>query len=392
MKTLSSEQAKALGSIAAWLKAYEIDGKKQYLTIGGYAGTGKTTLLAALRKILADNRPNMRLSFAAYTGKATQVLKARLRQHKTLVRGDAVSTLHSLIYNSETKSDGSVAWRRKTELKTDLIIIDEASMVSEDLWQDIISYRVPILAVGDHGQLPPINSSFSLMADPDIRLEKIWRQAAGSPIIKLATLARTTGNIPVGDYGPGVKKLDRSDPQTGDMIEEILQSYGSDTMVLCGYNHTRQKLNHHIRELKEFESADPARGDTIVCLRNSRVSGLSNGQIGTIQAILSADEDPDNLWWYIVADFDGQRFEGYALREQFGSKTTISHPPKRPKDQITGLFDFGYGLTVHKAQGSQSKKVLIFEERFPQMNQEEWQRWLYTAVTRAEKELYIVGT
>ena len=53
------------------------------------------------------------------------------------------------------------------------------------------------------------------------------------------------------------------------------------------------------------------------------------------------------------------------------------------------LFDFGYAITVHKAQGSQAKRVVLFEERFKQMNDEEWKRWLYTAVTRAEEELYI---
>jgi len=53
------------------------------------------------------------------------------------------------------------------------------------------------------------------------------------------------------------------------------------------------------------------------------------------------------------------------------------------------LFDFGYALTVHKAQGSQAKRVILFEERFPKMTDDEWKRWLYTAVTRAEEELYI---
>jgi exodeoxyribonuclease-5 len=55
------------------------------------------------------------------------------------------------------------------------------------------------------------------------------------------------------------------------------------------------------------------------------------------------------------------------------------------------LFDFGYALTVHKAQGSQAKRVILFEERFPQMTDDNWRRWLYTAVTRAEEELYIIG-
>jgi exodeoxyribonuclease-5 len=197
--------------------------------------------------------------------------------------------------------------------------------------------------------------------------------------------------VPVGDYSHEVRKLDRANPETGDVIEEILHAHSSDTMVLCGYNNTRLKLNAHVRQLKGFETADPARGDTVVCLRNNFDSGLANGQIGTIEAIVAADNDPKKLWWYMVADFDGQRFEGYVPREQFGVPTTLSRAPKRDKGELTGLFDFGYGLTVHKAQGSQARKVLVFEERFGQMSEEDWRRWLYTALTRAEQELYIVG-
>lgn len=391
MQKLSTQQAEALSAIGAWLKAYDKDKQPAYLTLGGYAGTGKTTLIASLRQVLATNRPEMRLAFAAFTGKAAQVLKKRLREQKTLNRGDSVSTLHSLIYYSDSKPGDIPSWRKKSEIKYDLIIIDEASMVSEDLWRDLLSFGVPILAVGDHGQLPPINSEFSLMAEPQLRLEQIWRQAVDSPIIKLATSARTTGRIDIGTYSPYVLKLDRANPETGDKIEEILRSHNADTLVLCGYNHTRQKLNNHVRELKGYETIQPSRGDTIVCLRNSRESGLSNGQIGNIEMITEADKDKKNEWWYIEAVFDGARFEGYAPREQFGAQTTIGRLPKRPKGDLVGLFDFGYGLTVHKAQGSQAKRVLVFEERFAKMNDDEWCRWLYTAVTRAEEELYIVG-
>jgi len=56
------------------------------------------------------------------------------------------------------------------------------------------------------------------------------------------------------------------------------------------------------------------------------------------------------------------------------------------------LFDFGYALTVHKAQGSQAKKVILFEERFSKMDDTDWKRWLYTAITRAEEELLIFGS
>lgn len=387
MQKLSSGQAEALSAIGAWLKSKD----QPYLTLGGYAGTGKTTLIAALREILAKNQPDMRLAFVAYTGKATQVLKKHLRAQSVTKKADTVSTIHSLMYYSNSKKDQPVSWRKRESLKYDLIIADEASMIGQDIWQDLLSFGIPVLAVGDHGQLPPIGSNFNLMAEPHIRLEQIFRQSVTSPIIKIATNARINGEVLIGDYSPIVKKLQKSNSETGEIVEEILRRHNVDSLVLCGYNHTRQKLNKYIRELKEFESSYPMAGDTIVCLRNSRESGLSNGQVGVIRYIGEADDDIKKQWWYLQADFDGVKFEGYAPREQFGALTTMSRLPKRKKSDLVGLFDFGYALTVHKAQGSQAQRVLLFEERFSQMNDDDWRRWLYTAVTRAEEELFIVG-
>lgn len=388
MPSLSPDQAAALQEIGKWLKKQN----SQYITLGGYAGTGKTTLLALLRQALLKARPGWRVAFAAYTGKAALVLKTRLKQDGTLQPNDTVSTLHSLMYLRKERRDGGVYWQRREELNCDLLIIDEASMVNEEIWDDAKSFGKPILAVGDHGQLPPINSNFNLMADPQLRLERIWRQAADSPIIMLATLARTQGVIPIGDYSSEVRKLERANPETGDVVEEILASHNRDTMVLCGYNNTRLRLNAQTRSLKGFESPSPKINDVIVCLRNNHDTGLANGQLGVIEAVTGADNDPDKLWWYIVANFDGLRFEGYAPREQFNAPTTLSHPPKRDEDETVGLFDFGYGLTVHKAQGSQAQRVLVFEERFAQMSEQDWRRWLYTAITRAEQQLFIVGS
>ncbi len=71
-------------------------------------------------------------------------------------------------------------------------------MVSEDIFRDLTSYGIDILAVGDHGQLPPIEGKFSLMSDPILRLEKIHRQAADNPIINLSMQIRENGKIPKG--------------------------------------------------------------------------------------------------------------------------------------------------------------------------------------------------
>ncbi len=388
--TLSQNQAKALAAIGAWYR----EKQAPFLTLGGYAGTGKTTLIALLRQALHEYDSDVKVAFCAYTGKASQVLKQKLREQRTLRRGDNVSTIHSLIYNSSTTAEGHTSWSLKDELAYNIIIVDEASMVDELIWNDLLSFDIPILAVGDHGQLPPINSNFNLMAEPQLRLEQIFRQEAESPIIQVAQQARTTGSIAIKDYGPGVTKLNKYDSETGQIVEDTLANWRGDLMVLCGYNHTRVSLNKHIRSLRDIETEEPTVGDVVVCLRNMRSEHLYNGLIGTIVSIEPAPDDETNQWFWTEIYFDNENmtFSGYTLREQFGAKETVQRPPKAPGDNTGALFDFGYALTVHKAQGSQSPRVLLFEERFPKMSDDDWRRWLYTAVTRAETELTIVGT
>jgi exodeoxyribonuclease-5 len=172
MQKLTNQQAEALSAIGAWLKASK-DGGKQYLTLGGYAGTGKTTLLAALRRVLRSNMPTVKVGFVAYTGKAALVLRHKLVEDKILQPGDSISTLHGLMYYSDSGKSESPKWRKRESLKVDLVVVDEASMVSEEIWNDLISFGRPVLAVGDHGQLPPIGNNFNLMLEPDLKLDKI---------------------------------------------------------------------------------------------------------------------------------------------------------------------------------------------------------------------------
>src|SRR5271170_373695 len=218
MVTLTTEQQSKMDDILCWYVV--ADGP---LTLGGYAGTGKTTLLGHLQQSLDaasgfGRKP--RVVFASYTGKAVSVLR------KKLPPGSEAMTLHRLLYRPrqievcaytsepverkydsngqlvtlcETHCDETESCEVKKKVDftpsafplegIDLVVVDEASMVTEKIWADLTSHGVPILAVGDHGQLPPIRSDFDLMRKPDIRLEKILRQAADNPIIKMATMA-----------------------------------------------------------------------------------------------------------------------------------------------------------------------------------------------------------
>ncbi len=387
--TLSEDQAAALRDIGAWYR----NKSAPFLTLGGYAGTGKTTLIAYLRKALREYDEHASVAFCAYTGKAAQVLSDKLREQRVMRRGDSVSTIHSLIYTSEDTADDSPRWIRKDKLGRDLIVVDEASMVDETIWRDLLSFEVPVLAVGDHGQLPPVGSSFNLMAEPDLRLERVFRQAEGSSIIEVAAIARTTGVIPVAEFGPAVRKLDRALPETGQIVQEMLENWRPELLVLCGYNATRVKLNAAIRGMRDMEGAEPQTGDVVVCLRNNRTKHIYNGMLGRIRHVTSAS-GPEGADWYeaeIELEDEDYTYSGYILRGQFGAQTTAQDVPLAPDGERGDLWDFGYALTVHKAQGSQAPGVLVFEERFPRSSDEEWRRWLYTAVTRAESELTIIG-
>lgn len=377
------DQRNALQEIFEWWKQPQ----HPYLTLGGYAGTGKTSLMAGLRQILHKLNSKTVVAFCAYTGKASRVLDSTLAFHKARKEIDSVSTIHSLIYAPVINAQGQVStWKRKPNLKADLIIVDEASMVDRDIWEDLLSFNIPILAVGDHGQLPPIKPGFNLMSRPDIRLETIHRQAEGNPIIKLSMMVREMGTIPVGNFGSGIRKLDRYDSITGSEVESMLQTFRKELMILVGFNTSRIKLNQQMRTYFGFESTEPVVGDTVICLKNNREKGIYNGMIGKIMSIENDDETYNTD---ILLEDGTVDYFGSILKRQFDSPTSLS---KELKQKGVDLFDFGYALTVHKAQGSQAKRVLLFEERNKHMTDEDWRRWLYTGITRAENELTIVGT
>ncbi|MDO8803239.1 MAG: AAA family ATPase [Elusimicrobiota bacterium] len=384
---LSEDQQKALVKLLSWYKG---PGRNRFITLGGYAGTGKTTLISIFKNELAKAEKGIKIAFCSYTGRAAQNLRNKLKEAGALCARDSVSTIHGLIYTPREDSGGQIAgWERKDELERDLIIVDEASMVDGLIWGDLLSYDIPIIAVGDHGQLPPISGKFNLMEAPEILLTQIHRQAKDNPIIKVSEYARTTGLVPAKKYGAGVVKYLKEDSDAQEKTAELLEAYSADTLILCGYNSTRTKINQFIRASLGFETPAPAHGDRVICLRNNHAKAVCNGMLGTILHLAAARKD-----WYsaeIKMDDREKPYEGLIYAPQFGARSGINFTKDRQLAAMGDLFDFGYALTVHKAQGSQAKRVVMFEERFAQMDDEMWRRWLYTGVTRAEEELYLFG-
>ena len=146
---LSHDQSLALDGLMEW---YKKRGDSPFITLGGFAGTGKTTLISVFRKKLDAKDKKLKVAFVSFTGKASRVLRSKLVETKSLYLQDSVSTIHSLIYSPIlNEKEEIIGWERRKETNFDLIIIDEASMVDGFIWRDLCSYRIPIVAVGDHG-------------------------------------------------------------------------------------------------------------------------------------------------------------------------------------------------------------------------------------------------
>jgi len=383
---LSKDQKHVISELLEWQK----DGySSQYITVGGFAGTGKTTLIAELKNKLNDTKKKRSIGFPAYTGKAARVLKLKLHKLGVIDKTDSVGTIHSLMYSPIEDKNGEISgWQKKDNISKDLIIVDEASMIDGQIWSDLLSYNIPIIAVGDHGQLPPVKGSFNLMQDPDLKLEEIHRQEQDNPIIKISILARKFGIIPEKEYAKNIVKISKKSPYYNDTVNKLLGEYNKKTLVICGFNHTRVKLNNRIREKLGIDFEKPQIGDRVICLRNNHKNDIFNGMLGTLLFIENKEKD----WLKADIKMDGEKgeYNGNIYIPQFNNTEPLNFTKFRNKTLKGDLFDFGYALTVHKAQGSQAKRVVLFEERFSRMTDEEWRRWLYTAVTRAQEELFIV--
>ncbi|MBS3927823.1 MAG: AAA family ATPase [Sphingomonadales bacterium] len=380
---LSADQKRAHDTVVDWLRSRS--GK--LMTLGGYAGTGKSTTLGAIARTLKKRDEHLAIAFACFTGKAAHGLRLKLEAARVLDEdgGDYCGTLHGLLYEAVRLPSGGVRWRRRprSEMAYGLFVLDEASMVDEPLLKDLSSYGIPILAVGDHGQLPPINGALNLMKNPDLRLEKIHRQAEDSPIIRLSMMARLDGKIPVGAYGPGVYKttdasiLDRlRDPKAG--------------VVLCATNRTRGRINRLLRKRCGHLEAEPQVGEPIIALKNDRDAGTYNGMVGILASWKKA-ERATHAEAIINFPDAGVTWAGDALRAQFGAGKTLQATEDMPWQELGGLFDWAYGITTHKAQGAEFENVVVIEETDHMKTDEEKRRWLYTAVTRAKQKLVIIG-
>ena len=369
-----------------------------YRALSGYAGTGKTTLLGELALSIQKKFPKVSLSFITYTGKASTVLASKLDNSKINWDRAYCGTIHSVLYDYLGEKHGQMMWKTKDHRMVlgDLIIVDEASMITPKILKDLLRLNRPILFVGDPGQLPPIDSEcFQPLLDTPFILTEIHRQAWDNPIIQLATRIRQGETIDYGVYGNKAAKLRQRSRETQKMLGGFYSSMLKDPekIILCAKNYTRTSTNSVIR-YKAGLGKHPEKGERIICLKNNKEMGLMNGFIVPLE---SCFVKKDRLYHLELGSY-GRAYchaKSFNSADQKALKTALSQDRELIKnytdpDSIM-FFDYAYAITVHKSQGSEWEKVVLFDERLPFYSEEEYRKWLYTGVTRAKEKLLIVG-
>ena len=344
---LTDKQKLALYRVVTDIK----EGKKQ-ITLGGYAGTGKTTLINYLTKFY----PNF--GVCAYTGKAANVLRKK--------GISLASTIHSRIYKPHFE-DGIVYFDLAPDPGCSGFIVDEASMVSEEIYDDMRSYELPIVFVGDHGQLEPIPADFNLMFDPDYKLEEIHRNAG--------IIARYAQHLRQG-YNAFNFREEGSDVRfVSSITDELLVETNQ---VICAFNKTRVGINERIRNILGYSGILNV-GERVMCLKNNRHQGLFNGMQGTVVNLYRGPRGRKLMDF----EFDGFVYTGIPYEEnQFGKeKYEIKHGGGM---ETPNPFDYAYCITCHKAQGDEWEKVLVIEQKCQKWSH---RRWAYTAASRAKLNL-----
>lgn len=364
-----------------------------YTVISGYAGSGKSTLIKFIIAAL-DVAPE-RVAYAAYTGKAAQVLRNKGNL-------DAMTT-HRLLYKSVPKPDGTFMHIPKVGLKIeyDVIVIDEVSMLPKEMWELLLSHKIYVIACGDPGQLPPIGEENGILDHPHIFLDEIMRQAQESEIIRLSMDIRDKKAIK---------------PFHGKEINIVPCNELCDGMlmwadqVICGKNITRYQMNDYYRQMlwdmdpQAPVDTTPRIGDKLICLKNdwdiiSPIGdALVNGTIGQLASIdlgynpklgiKTANIDfipdgPDSADYNTIFTNVPIDWKLLTLREPTINKDNWRLFKRTKLEQ----FDYGYCITAHKSQGSEYPKVLVIEEM---LKGSEHERWLYTACTRASEKLTLV--
>ncbi|MCL6259946.1 AAA family ATPase [Aquiflexum sp. TKW24L] len=424
-------------------------GSKAFL-LRGYAGTGKTSLISALVKTL----PMVRLKslLLAPTGRAAKVMgnysnKAAFTIHKIIYKpkGEAGDLGQGFTLQKNY-------FKETVFIIDEASMLSDDGLSGSSLLKDLINFVFQestnrLVLVGDVAQLPPVGSSLSPGLDKDylirnfrlevdgVELTEVMRQQLASGILYNATQLRQilSKEVPViGMVTGGFKDFFK---MTGERLEDGLryayEKYGiENTIIITRSNKSAVQYNQYIRRTIHFFEDEIAAGDMLMIVKNNyvymaeseRVNFLANGDFAEVIKIRSFEEMyglrfatlelrlidyPDEPYFEakvildtLYSPFPSLSPEQYRelYREVSEDYADVANKGERmemiKKDPYLSALQvkFAYALTCHKAQGGQWDAVFVDQGYLTdEMVNQDYLRWLYTAMTRAKKELFMVN-
>ena len=447
----TENQKKIIESFSDYLSE---DNSSTFFVLNGYAGTGKTTIIAAI--VSALKSLGIKTILLAPTGRAAKVLSQ--------YSGEKALTIHKRIYREQTNA----AYESKFSLNINrengaLFIVDEASMLSSgtnadktifgsgSLLDDLIQYvrsgkRCRLMLVGDSAQLPPVGDSYSPALTPaeflpfgDVvyeTMDEVVRQEQTSGILFNATLVRCMLENNIFEIPHLDMQYDDIESVSGGEFLEKLQDcydrYGRDqTIVITRSNKRANRYNEGIRRNILFAEEEIESGDMLMVVKNNYhyteriedcpMSFIANGDIARLKRIRRFEE----LYGFRYAsavlefdDYDNTEIECKVLLDTINSEapsltyeqsqklfyevekdyTDIKSKIKRFKEIRENEYfnalqvKFSYAVTCHKAQGGQWSAVFIDRFLFgDEPMTKDMLRWLYTALTRATERVFLVN-
>ena len=330
----------------------------KFSLIAGFAGSGKTTSIKTLLKLCK----NKKVRLLAPTGKASERM--------TEATGHQAETIHRAL---KLQVD---SFNTDEIITEDIVIVDESTMIDIQLFHCLISHvwgDSQIILLGDPAQLPSVgggNVFSDLLKSPSISsitLQTVHRQAGESGILKLATQIRNCEEIEFESRSDlNFIKEKNLIKTTQNTYNELIAKYGKDSVViLSGTRKIVEQLNGLVQsefnknELQEFDNLRLGLGDKVMCIKNLYEKDCFNGDVGTVIGVT------DN----IKVEFKDEKVVEFDFEE-------------------AEYLQLAYAMTIHKSQGSEYNAVILtLDKRQKQMINK---NLLYTAITRAKKELVII--
>lgn len=420
------------------------------LVVTGYAGTGKTTAIAAFVQTLREFKS--RYVLLAPTGRAAKVLSS--------FTGKSAYTIHKHIYRQKSGGVFGEFQLNFNKAHDTFFIVDECSLISTgaepggslfgsgDLLDDLVTFvrggeGNKLVLIGDKGQLPPIGLDRSPALDVEYMgrygtvesasLETVVRQAALSGILTNATIVRK--QIESGVPGnpemilDGFKDIERI--TGGDLIEAVSDAvgrYGLDGIaVICRSNKRANRYNAGIRSTVLMREERLNRGDKLMVVKNCyqfledvpQMDFIANGDVATLVRISHFEERYGINFAEAVLEFND--YGDVEVKAKVILDTLTSEQASLSPDKQTELYQgvsedyshiksarkryeavredkyfnalqlkYATAITCHKSQGGQWPCVFIDNPFWQELTLDDL-RWLYTAVTRATEKVYLVN-